>query len=84
MVTVRIAIEPLKIKRYFRENPGVPFIIMFQVLLLVSAGLLVQGGSGLANEVAVYAYYLLVVGVVLQLISFIRHGKDSKREDDQE
>lgn len=28
-----------------------------------------------ANEVAVYAYYLLVAGVVLQLISFLRHGE---------
>ena len=53
-----------RIKRYFRRNPGAPFVVGFQVLLLVCAGLLVLGNSSLANEVAVYAYYLLVAGVV--------------------
>ena len=66
--------------RYFRENPGAPFVAGFQALILVCAGLLVQGDSGLANEVAVYAYSLLVAGGVLQLISFVRHQKESKRE----
>jgi len=72
-----------RIKRYFSENLGAYFIIVFQALLVVCAGLLVQGDSGLANEVVMCAYYLLVVGVVLQLISFVRHGKGSKLEDDE-
>jgi len=39
------------------------------------------GNSALANGVAVYAYYLLVVGVVLQLVSHLRsRGKESKQE----
>ncbi len=47
------------------------------LLLLTCAGLLVGGRSTLADMVAVYAYYLLVVGVVLQLVSFLRHNKRS-------
>lgn len=70
----------LRVNRYFRENLGAPFIIVFQGLLLVCAGLLVQGNAGLANELAVYAYYLLVVGVVLQLVSFVRHGKEAEQK----
>ena len=69
--------------RYFRdhkENLGAPFVVGFQVLLLVCAGLLVQGDSGLANEVAVYAYCLLVAGVVLQLISFVLCGEKKDNE----
>ena len=60
---------------YLRENWGAPFVVGFQVLLLSCAGLLIQGNSGLADEVAVYAYYLLVVGVVLQLVSYLRYGR---------
>jgi len=70
---------PLALKKYLRENLGAPFIIVFQVLLLVCAGLLVLGNSMWAEEVAVGAYFSLVVGVVLQSISFLRHGK--RREE---
>lgn len=65
----------LRVKRYFMENLGAPFVIGFQILLLTCAGLVIQGNSSLANEVAIYAYYSLVIGVFLQLISFLRHGK---------
>ena len=67
-----------KVKRYFRENLGAPFIIGFQILLLVCAGLLIFGNAELANGVATGAYFLLVIGVVLQLVSFLRHGKDGE------
>lgn len=67
-----------RVKRYFKENPGAPFIIGFQVLLIICASLLFQGDLTLANEVAVYAYYLLVVGVVLHFVSFLRHSKEGE------
>jgi len=67
-----------KVKRYFRENLGAPFIIGFQVFLLVTAGLLAVENAVLASEVALYAYYLLVIGVVLQLFSFLRREKDGE------
>jgi len=49
--------------RYFRENWGAPFILGFMILLIVAAVSLAGGLDFLANEVAVYAYYLLVAGV---------------------
>jgi hypothetical protein len=66
----------IKIRRrwinYLTENWGAPFIIAFMILLTVSAGMLTSGNEAVANEVAIYAYYSLVVGVVLQLAAFIR------------
>jgi len=72
---------PPRIKRYFRENPGASFIVGFQILLLVYAGLLILGNSLRAEGIAVVAYFLLVIGVALQLISFIRHGMKEKDEN---
>jgi len=61
----------VKIKGYFIRRPGALFIIGFDALILTCAFLLVQGNS-LVNDVAVYAYCLLVVGVVLQAIAFLK------------
>lgn len=74
--------------RYFRQNIGVPFVIVFQILLLSCAVLLnygypnltdtavvISGYPNFADKVAVYAYCSLVIGVVLQLVSFLRHGE---------
>lgn len=80
MPAIKIRIPHSKVARYLRENLGAPFIPGFQGLLLVCAGLLIEGNSGLANEIAVYAYYLLVAGAVLQLISFMRH-RDERESD---
>jgi len=71
-----------RIKRYLKDNLWAPFIVSFQLLLLVSAGLLIQGNSVVANEVAVYAYFLLVIGVVLQLITYVRHGNMMEKKSD--
>jgi hypothetical protein len=38
------------------------------LLLMVAAGSLAMGLDFLANEVAIYAYYALVTGVVLQFV----------------
>jgi hypothetical protein len=56
----------------YKENCGAPFIIAFLITLMVSAGMLASGSEAAANEIAVYAYYLLVVGVALQLAAFIK------------
>ena len=60
-----------RIKTYFWHNPGSPFIIGFQVSLVVCAGLLISSSSVLADGVATVAYLFLVFGVVLQLVSYI-------------
>ena len=63
---------------YLRENWGSPFIVAFMVLLMAAAGWLAAGLEALANEVAVYAYYSLVVGVALQLVCYLKHGGDGE------
>jgi hypothetical protein len=70
---MRITIRKGKMKDF--RDWGAPFIIVFMILLIVCAGLLAFGNEALANEVAVYAYYFLVVGVVLQLAAFIRDAR---------
>lgn len=62
-----------RIKDYFRRNPEISFIVGFQVLLLVCGGLLISGNSFYAEIVAAVAYFSLVIGVVWQLISFLKH-----------
>ena len=82
--TTRAIKVPPKIKRYFKENPGATFIVGFQALLLVCAGLLIQGSSLLAEGVAIVAYFLLVIGIVRQLIFFVRHAKEQESKDNEE
>jgi hypothetical protein len=65
------------LRSYFWRNPGAPFIIGFQVSLLVCAGLLISGGSVLVDGVATVAYFFLVFGVVLQLISYLVQKKEN-------
>lgn len=66
-----------KLVRFLRENPSAWFILGFQVLLVACAVMLVFGLSFLAEGVAVVAYFALAVGVVWQLIWFLRHDSNS-------
>ena len=65
----------VRIKIYLRQNWGAPFILGFMLLLMVAAVSLSIGVADVANEVAVYAYYALVGGVVLQLVCFLKYNK---------
>lgn len=60
-------------KSYVRANWGAPFIVAFMGLLMIAAVSLALNWSALVDTVAVYAYYALVVGVVLQLVCFLRY-----------
>ena len=66
---------PARVKGYVRENWGAPFILGVMVLLMVAASSLSIGLADLANEAAIFAYYALVAGVVLQLASFLKYNK---------
>jgi len=68
----------LKAKRYFVENPRRLFVLVFQALLLIAAGLLILGDSLLANAIATVAFFSLVIGVALHVIGFIRHKGESE------
>ena len=76
-IKVKIRITP-RWARYFKENWGVPFIIAFQVLLISAAGYRAYGQAEMANQIAIYAYYALVIGVVLQLVSYLRYGESGE------
>jgi len=60
---------------YLKGNWGAPFIIAFMVMLITCAYLLAYGNEAVANGLAVYAYYFLVIGVVLQLICYLKYGE---------
>jgi hypothetical protein len=71
----------IRVKDYVKENWGSPFIAGFMSLLIVAAVSLSAGLSSLADKTAVYAYYALVVGVFLQLASFLKYrGKRAADE----
>ena len=80
-LTVKLPKRLSLVLKYLRKNWGAPFVIGFQVLLLSCAWLLIQGYTSLANEVAIHAYYLLVIGVVLQLVSYLKCGKGSDADE---
>jgi len=73
-VGFRVGFDALR--SYFRVNWGAPFIIVFMILLLIAAGNLAYGFEDAANSLAIYAYYALVLGVVLQLICYLKYGGD--------
>jgi hypothetical protein len=58
---------------YFRENWGFPFIAGFLLFLFSSAIFLAAGVANLAEQIANFAYFSLVVGVVLQLVCFSKN-----------
>ena len=70
-----------KAKNYVKQNWGAPFIVGFMLLLFGTAAFSLDSGlSSLADDVAVYAFYALVLGVVLQLVCFIKYRKKTEAE----
>lgn len=64
-----------------RKNCGLPFFVICVVLLFVTIVSLSVGGSSLASSVAIYAYYFLIVGAILQLTRFLKYRKrDAENE----
>lgn len=52
-------------------------IVFALFLLFLTAITLMQGLEKAANQIAIYAYYLLVIGVVLQLIEYVRNPQET-------
>ena len=71
----------IKVKGYIKENWGSPFIAGFMLLLVVAAVFLSVGWFYIADSVAAYAYYALVIGFFFQLASFLKYrGKGDQTE----
>jgi len=64
---------------YLKENWGAPFIITFMILLIAAATYLAIGNEPIANKLAEYAYYSLVIGVILQLIVCIKYERSDAK-----
>jgi hypothetical protein len=64
----------VRAKKYFGRNLGAAFIIAFQLLVLTCVFLLIRGNPAV-NDVAVLAYCSLVIGIILQAISFVREKR---------
>ena len=58
----------VRTKTYFRNNLELLPIFAFQILLIGSGGLLFFNQIALAENVSLIAYFLLVLGVLLNLI----------------
>jgi hypothetical protein len=61
-----------KLKGYIKANWGLPFLLVFVVLLAGVAVFLSAGLSYLSDTLVVYAFYALVAGVALQFLSFLK------------
>jgi len=73
-----------KAMSYIEENLGAPCIVAFMALLILSAIELALGNEDLANKLAEAAYYNLVAGVILQIVSIFRSerkAQERKAED---
>ena len=53
--------------RFLLANPGILFIVGFQVLLLVCAVLMVSGQGFVAEALGILAYFLLLIGAIIRL-----------------
>ena len=58
----------VRTKTYFRNNLELLSIFAFQILLIGSVGLLFFNQIALAENISLITYYLLVLGVILNLI----------------
>ena len=60
--------------KLFLERLGATFIIAFMIVLAVAAVLLALNDEEDANKLAEISYYMLVLGVILQLILLAKYG----------
>jgi uncharacterized membrane protein len=65
----KIRLHSGQITGFLIENPGSPFVIAFIVLLLTAAVYFNYGMSDFSNELSEIAYFMILIGVVLQALS---------------
>jgi hypothetical protein len=69
-LTARALALVLKTVRFLLTNPGILFIVGFQVLLLVCAVLMVSGLGFAAEALGILAYFFLLIGTIIRLYRF--------------
>lgn len=56
-----------------RTDWGAYFIIVFLIILMIAISFYISGSVQLAEAIANYAYYALVIGVILEIVGFARN-----------
>ena len=69
------------VKMQTRQNWGFPFIVGFIALLLMTAVSLFEGFSFWANAFADSAFLVLIIGVLLQIVCFVKYRKSNGEND---
>jgi len=67
----KLGLRPIK---YLRENPCASPMLLFQIMPIICAIFSAYGNESTADELAIYAFYLLVVRAVLQFLIFPEAG----------
>jgi len=65
----KIRLHSGQITGFLIENPGSPFVLAFIVFLLTAAVYFSYGMSDISNELSEIAYFMILIGVVLQALS---------------
>ena len=81
MISDLVKEVPAQVKGYLRENWSALFIVGFMLLLMIAAASLSMGLAAVADEVAVCAFFALVVGVILQGVCYLIHDKRNGEKD---
>jgi hypothetical protein len=61
---------------YAKENWGAPLIALFIFLLIVTAASLSLGLVSLSDSITTAAYYVLIGGIILQIVCFLKNRKE--------
>ena len=75
MSMINFRTTTLSIKNFFNIIVK-HFFICFEILLLVSFGLLLKHDQQTAEKVANYAFYSLVLGVLINLLNYLYSSDD--------
>lgn len=68
---IKMGIFYRRVKKYFYENLGAPFIVVFQILILACAFSLIVNAQ-VYDFLAVLAFCFLALGILLQAVAYIR------------
>lgn len=70
---VRYVIRPILAKKwnYFKSNRSAPYFGLAIILLILTAIILAAGNNKVAEQIAIFVYFLLIEGVVIELKKFL-------------
>jgi len=69
-----------RLRLYLKSNCGAPFVVAFIMLLMAAAVMESLGIVGTANTLAEYAFFAILIGVVLQAVAS-RMARDEAPSD---